>query len=260
MLRSPLVAVLCLGLLALPVHAQGELELDFIEAATTRTLLERQLLTSYTIETGEEPGQVLGQAALVAFGVTESLVGTASFGLGGAAASPLGYAGYTLGFLYAAPFEIAGLTTAASMLYTGGIERALSGGLVLSFDRPAPVLIGDGIERFGVAVNLTLEHQFSNTGVVQPIYAVGAAYPVLSRPGAKDKSSLGARALQRDEPALLKLTLEAEGEIGPGGGHYAIPGVFLAPGESLQVGAGVGLRLAGGGNPYFAKALLLYLF
>jgi hypothetical protein len=115
--------------------------------------------------------------------------------------------------------------------------------------------VGNGVtDRFNLSTNLVATQPFQDAGEFELGYGVGVSYPIVGTPQAGEApAGSPAQQLQRRTESPLRATLELTGDLKAGGSHYVMPGVFVTPSDTLSLGLGVGLRLAGDEKPLYLQ-------
>ncbi|MNT91646.1 hypothetical protein D3C72_2327810 [compost metagenome] len=83
---------------------------------------------------------------------------------------------------------------------------------------------------------------------------MGASYPIFGTPALEGLDGTALQQLQRHPDSRLRAAIEFSGDFGPAGGHYVLPGVLMSPNDAMQLGLGLGLRLAGDQKPLFLQS------
>jgi hypothetical protein len=249
------IAALAFAMAAVPADAQENLVgLDYFETSSSRTLAPDTSQAQYNLSTLEDPvGTPANQLALT-YGLTNTLMVAGALQTGGHNATSLGTTSYQVGMLYAPNTTRNGWSPALQFQYQGGFDQTLVTRGVLSYDMPI-LALGNGLtDRFNLSTNLVATQPFQDAGEFELGYGVGVSYPVFGTPQA-DEAPEGSplKQLQRHKESALRATLELTGDLGAGGSHYVIPGVFLTPSDALSLGLGVGLRLAGEDKPLYLQ-------
>lgn len=217
---------------------QNPFGLDYIEASTTTTPPAGQALMNYELDTGSgTQGLAMSQFAL-AYGLTESLTVATSLNLAGPA---LGFHSAIAGVAFAPPVQLFGWSPGLQAHYAGGPEPSWVGRGVLSLDVPESPLLGGERDRLNMAVNVVMERELFGDRRQHLGYALAASYPII---GADTPPEEGLRGLQR-QASRLRLGLEFDGDLFPGGSHFVMPGVYANLTDTLQVAGGLGFRIAG---------------
>jgi hypothetical protein len=248
-------AALAFAMAAAPAIAQENLVgLDYFETSSTRTLAPETSQAQYNLSTLEDPvGTPVNQLA-VSYGLTNTLMVAGSLQTGGHNATSLGTPSYQVGMLYAPNATRNGWSPALQFQYQGGFDQTLVTRGVLSYDTPI-LAVGNGVtDRFNLSTNLVATQPFQDAGEFELGYGVGVSYPIVGTPQAGEApAGSPAQQLQRRTESPLRATLELTGDLKAGGSHYVMPGVFVTPSDTLSLGLGVGLRLAGDEKPLYLQ-------
>lgn len=236
---------------------QNAVQFDYLETTTSRTLEPRQFMGNYSLDSGSIPdGAPLNDFSLN-YGVTDDLTGVATLNLGGEAATPMAFQTYQFGLLYAPRIAAFGWSPAAVVTYEGGLKQQMAARAVLSYDVAVAPLVGSTIDRMNFAGNLLAENDLQLDRLTYG-YSLAFSYPVLEAPQNTISDPTDVRELQRNAQSPLRLGFEAKGKFDPGQPQYLIPAVYAQPTEALQFGVGVGLKVAGEGNPIYTKLNLQF--
>lgn len=249
------LAALAFAMAAAPAIGQENLVgLDYFETSSSRTLGPEQSQAQYNMSTLEDPvGTPANQLAL-SYGLTNTLMVAGALQTGGHNATSLGTTSYQVGMLYAPNTTRNGWSPALQFQYQGGFDQTLVTRGVLSYDTPIRALGNGVVDRFNLSTNLVATQPFQDAGAFELGYGVGVSYPLLGTPQADElPEGTPMKQLQRRTESALRLTLELTGDVAAAGSHYVLPGVFLTPNDSLSLGVGLGLRLAGEDKPLYVQ-------
>lgn len=246
--------VAAVAMMAAPAMAQENLiGLDYFETTSTRLLAPNQAQAQYGLSMLDTPVGAPANQVTLNYGLTETLMVGGGLQTGGENAFSLAVPSYQVGMIYAPSYARNGWTPALQLQYQGGFNQTLMARGVFSFDAPV-VAIGNGVtDRFNLSTNVLAEAPFQDAGELVFKYNVGLSYPLWGVATADAPEGMALRELQRRPEAKLRAALEFKGDLSETGSHYAIPGVFMRPSESIQWGLGLGLRLAGTDKPLYLQ-------
>ena len=255
MYRTLALAAVAVAAVAAPAVAQENLiGLEYFETTSTRTLAPNETVAQYNLSTLEDPtGSTVNQVSL-SYGLTNTLMVAGALQAGGHGAPSLQTPSYQVGMLYAPAMGGSAWSPALQLQYQGGFNQTLEARGILSFDAPI-VALGNGVtDRFNLSTNLVAAQSFQDLGQLQFNYDVGVSYPLFGTPALETPEGTPLQQIQRWPDSRLRAAVELAGELSPQGSHYVVPGVLLSPSESVQLGLGVGLRLAGEDKPLYLQS------
>lgn len=236
------------AMMAAPAMAQENLiGLDYFETTSTRLLAPNQAQAQYALSMLDTPLGAPANQVTLNYGLTETLMVGGGLQTGGENAFNLAVPSYQVGMIYAPNYSRNGWTPALQLQYQGGFNQTLMARGVFSFDAPVTAFNGV-VDRFNLSTNVLAEAPFQDGGELVFKYNVGLSYPLwgMSAPEAAD-------GLQHGRESKLRAALEFKGDLAETGSHYAIPGIFMSPSESVKWGLGMGLRLAGADKPLYLQ-------
>jgi hypothetical protein len=240
--------------MAAPAMAQENLiGLDYFETTSTRLLAPNQAQAQYALSMLDTPLGAPANQVTLNYGLTETLMVGGGLQTGGENAFDLAVPSYQVGMIYAPNYARNGWSPALQLQYQGGFNQTLMARGVFSFDAPV-VAIGNGVtDRFNLSTNVLAEAPFRDGGELVFKYNVGLSYPIWGKSAPEAADGLSLQALRRRPEAKLRAALEFKGDLAETGSHYAIPGIFMSPSESVKWGLGMGLRLAGTDKPLYLQ-------
>jgi hypothetical protein len=250
-------AVVASTLAAAPAYAQENLlNLDYMEVTTSHTLEPQASFAEYSLDTGASATGVLANQVAIAYGLTNTLTVAGALHAGGEGAQDVGTPSYMVGMVYAPRVVRDGWSPALQLQYQGGFNQSVVARGVFSYDAPALAFGNRVIDRFNLSANLVVEQAFVGAGETSLAYAAGLTYPLWGRALnlADIPAGTAMQQLQRRPDSTVRATVELKGALGAQGSHYVIPGLFVSPMDALQLGVGVGLRLAGEDRPLYVQA------
>jgi hypothetical protein len=243
-----------------PAIAQSNvIGFDYMEASTSHTLAPNATLAQYQLDTGAGVADPLSNMGAVAVGLSDHLTVAGALQAGGENAQDFGTPRYQVGMLYAFPTASSGWSPAVQLQYQGGFDQLLSARGVLSYDAAVPAIVGGG-DRLNLTANLIADQAFVGGGETTYRYALATSYPLWAAPAGDAQPGSPLERLQWRASSRLRAAVELTGDVAQSGSHYAIPELFVSPVDSLQVGLGVGLRLAGEDKPFYVQSQVQFNF
>lgn len=258
MKRMLATAAAATAMAAAPAYAQDNLfTLDYFDTATTHTLEPNASWAQYQLSSGQQANGTFANQAVLGYGLTDTLMVGAALHTGGENAdSALGMPTYMVGMMVAPHVVRNGWTPGLQLQYQGGFNQALAARGIFSFDAAVPSLANGVGDRLNLTTNLVAEQSFVGAGETTYAYALAASYPLWGRAMADTPEGTAQQQLQRRPNSVARAAVELKGDLGGQGSHYVVPGLFVSPTDSLQLGLGVGLRLAGQDKPFYMTSQL----
>lgn len=255
MTRTVAWKMVAIAMTATPAIAQENLVgLDYFETTSTRTLGANQSQAQYGLSTLDRAAGTPANQLSLNHGLTDTLMVGGALQAGGETAMDLGQPSYQVGMVYAPAWQRNGWSPALQLQYQGGFNQTVMARGVFSYDAPV-MAIGNGVtDRFNLSTNLLAEAPFADGGELSFKYNVGMSYPLFGAAAQDVPEGTPLQQLQRRPESRMRAALEFKGDLSAQGSHYAIPGIFVSPNEFVQLGLGLGLRLAGEDKPLYLQS------